>query len=475
MTATAPPASSLRLSGHPIQRCGALALAELAGRDRPEDLDAGDLQSAAERIAGDVAFAATASPGQSGYDWWKVLFALYPNSKPTHAKRERDRTAMRAEMHKLLGPDQGRGTVRPCVFCDQECTVLWSKSTLPMFDSVRAINVLPPRSLGWPVCRGCRMAAWALPYGAWLTAGSATVLTCADGRVERAFVARNVKRADRIRQLGFASLAAGVGPEAVALRALREHALASPAPATLWMFKNDNQEPWLRVTSTRGGASPFLARMLTMPPCRRAWSDLRRAMHRTDASGRTVLSGATAAARMLFDPELAPRDRLVSELFRRSTDLDTLTPQQIDDRRTLLAVYLEVMHAMDTTRLQPLAHMLADWITAESSRGRFNEYRRASGSAYPLHKLLMTASARLYLNGAQPVDAAETIDDLLAAGTQGWRLRAALWFQVLAELKRRELALADGQADEPSEDEQADPDFDGPDPLSDDDNDEDFT
>ena len=65
---------------------------------------------------------------------------------------------------------------------------------------------------------------WALPYGAWLTAGSATVLTCNSPRIEREFARVNVLRAIRIQHAGFRSLSAGAGPEAVVVAALREHA-----------------------------------------------------------------------------------------------------------------------------------------------------------------------------------------------------------------------------------------------------------
>ncbi|MEY9211471.1 CRISPR-associated protein Cst1 [Thermobifida halotolerans] len=444
---------SLRLTGHPLQRCGAWALTALADRRRPEQLSAEDLEQAAQRITEDVAIAAAASKEDSSYDWWKVLFALYPGAKPTHHSRQRDRGVMRSQTAAILGPDPGEGQVHPCVFCGQECTVLWTKSTLPLFDTAKTINTLPPKTLGWPICHGCRLAMWALPYGAWLTAGSATVLTCEDPQVEWAFVTRNVKRANRIRQLGFNRLTDGVGPEAVALRALREHAVHNPVAATLWMFKNDNQEPWLKVVSTRIGTTRFLQRMLSDPACREGWQDLKRTLHRTDAAGRTVVDGTTALARLLFDPQLAPRDRLVAELFKRSTAVETVLRRKVETWRSLVAVYLEEMHAVDTEQLKPLARMVARWIATESSRGRFNEYRRVAGSAYPLHKLLMAVSARLYLDGGEPGDVtAAVVEDLLAAGANGWRLRALLWFEVLAELGRLGVSLS-GHEEDPDEEE----------------------
>lgn len=237
----------LRMSGHPLQRCGAWAVALLAGRDHPGEVTDTDVESVAKRIAGDVVRAATCAKDSPAYDWWKVLFALYPNSKATHAGRERDRAKLLPEISAMFAPDPADARpLLPCTFCAQGCGTAWTKQNLPMFDSDKFLNNLPPGVPGWPVCRACRLALWALPYGAWVTAGSATVLTCDDSAVERAFVIYNVRQAGRIRQLGFTGLSAQAGPETVTLRALREHADRSGAAATLWTFKNDNQFGYMK-------------------------------------------------------------------------------------------------------------------------------------------------------------------------------------------------------------------------------------
>ncbi|WP_146159483.1 hypothetical protein [Allonocardiopsis opalescens] len=428
-----------------------------------------DLDRVAARIVADVVRAATASPGSGGYDWWKVLFALYPNAKPTHAKRDRDPDRLHEQVSALFVADGDAADLLPCAFCGAPSGAVWAKSTLPMFDSPRALNTLPPDLGGWPVCRACRLAMWALPYGAWVTAGSATVLTCDDGEVERAFVARNVLRSARARQAGFQDLPAGAGPEAVAVRMLREHAQDHLAATTLWMFKNDNQEPWLRVMSTRTGVARFLQRMSADRACADGWNDLRRVLVRRDASGAVTTSGTTAAARTLFDFELVPGDRLLRELRNRSTDPDKVPTRTLWRWRALFSLYMEVMYEVTTKPLEPAAHLLARWIAAESSRGRFNEYRQAAGSAYPLHKLLMTAHARLLLDGAETPEmspgVAAVLPELIADGPKGWRLRAQLYFEVATQLNRLGVAIGKESADD-------DPADDAPtrfdDPLSDD-------
>src|SRR5579863_1490481 len=296
----------LRMTGHPLQRCGVRAASVLAGRGSPAEVTDDDLDTVTARLIGDIIRAAVAPKNTAPYDWWKVLFALYPNSPATHSKRSHDPGKLRAAIAELFAGDPPGGTRLPCAFCGQPAGALWGKDKLPMFDSPKAVNTLPPRLAGWPVCRACRIAVWALPYGAWVTAGSATVLMCADDAVERRFVQRNVDRAVQVQQLGFTGLSAYASAETVTLAALREHAGGAPVGATLWLFKNDNQDAWLRVTATCGGVPAFVRALFADPDCRAGWQALQSALTERDKDGQIRTSGTTAAAKTLFDPTDRP-------------------------------------------------------------------------------------------------------------------------------------------------------------------------
>ncbi|WP_433334995.1 hypothetical protein [Spirillospora sp. CA-294931] len=447
---------ALVLSGHPLQRCGGWALTLLAGRDDAGSVSAADIEDVAERVIDDVVAAATAAKDSPTYDWWKVLFALYPNSKPTHAKRPRESAVLRESVAELFAPDDPRSPLLPCTFCSRWCGTLWSKSVLPMFESIRALNTLPPGVAGWPICRACRVALWALPYAAWVTAGSATVLTCDDPAVERDFAMKNVQRSGRIRQLGFVSLPAGRGPEAVVLQALREHAGDAGGATTLWAFKNDNQEPWLHTASTRLGVARFLRAVRANPDCHRGWAMLKKMMRRRDGSGALVLDGSTAAARLLFDREGHQGERLPAKLMELARDPDALFQHTLLDWRALCRLYLEVMYDMETARLRPAASLLADWIAKEGTRGRFNEFRQAVTSPYNLSKLLMTASARLFLDGGKQEPVNHQFAQLCTDGPQGWRVRGQLYFDVMAELINRGVQVGKPGSEELSEADDAD-------------------
>lgn len=453
--------ASLVLTGHPLQRCGAWATAALAGREHPDAVTADDLDTVAATIVQDTARAAAAEKEAVAYDWWKVLFALYPNSKATHAGRPRDVDALRAQIAEFFAADSAP-TPRPCVFCGGPSGALWTKSHLPLFDTNRAVNTLPPGSAGWPVCRACRIAMWALPYGARVTAGSATVLTCDDERVEREFVRRNVNRARRIRQVGFSGLRASTSPQYLTLAVLGDPKVPrdESVGTTLWMFKNDNQEPWLRVTSTRVAVGRFVRRLQADPQARAGWKHLCRALTRRGTDGTVTRHGTDEAARTLFDREGRHDDGLLRALLSRAERPDQVAESALLAWRALSRLYLKEMYEVDTRGLQPVVSVLADWITAETNpRGRFLEYRDAANYPNKLRQLLMKASARLYLDGHQPALIHEITPTLLGTSPDGYRWRGQLFFEVLGELVRRGVQIGKRSEAEPDEGEDTDMPF----------------
>ena len=449
--------AAVRLTGHPLQRCGARAMAELAGAGSPDALTPAEVGEVADRLTDDIVRAAMADKDTAGYDWWKVLFALYPNSPATHSKRSRDPGDLREAITRLLAPDTSPAS-SPCAFCGQSAGTLWGKDKLPMFDSVKAVNTLPPGLPGWPVCRGCRIAMWALPYGAWVTAGSATVMTCADDAVERRFIKSNVLRAQRIQHLGFSSLPADASAETVTLGALREHAARAGTGSTLWLFKNDNQDAWLRVTATRGGVPTFIRRLFADQACRAGWRALQGVLTARDKDGQIKTSGIAAAAKTLFDPADQPggpvADRLQRELLRQVGDIENRTARTLMAWQALCRLYLEVMHEMDVGQVKPACELIAGWIMAEPNpRGRFNRYVKASARWPDLQKLCMEATARLLLDGQRPPDITGVASSLFAPDMNGWRLRGLLFFDVVADLARRNAPIGHKTgSDEPGED-----------------------
>ncbi|MFD4660855.1 hypothetical protein ACFWP2_35160 [Kitasatospora sp. NPDC058444] len=445
--------SALIVTSHPLQRAGAWAVAVLAKRADPGRVSESDLDAVASVLAADLVAAATASKDSTRYDWWKVLFALYPNSKATHSKRPSDPNVLRPDIESLFVPDTpGTATVRPCTFCATSTTVVWAKSNLPLFDTSKALNALPPGVPGWPVCRGCRIAMWALPYGSWVTAGSATVLSSDEADTEREFARRNVLRARRVMQAGFTGLPAGARPELVVLVALRD-ATDGLCATTLFSFKNDNQEPWLRVTRMRRAVPAFLATVDGNALLRRGWQLLRRALNCDDAQGRTTTSGAGEAARLLFEAEDGRSRPLLGQLHRLLADADG--PWSLRDREALVRLaftYAEEVFGMETD-LEPVATLIADWIAQGSSpRGRLAEYRKAALSDYQLGALLVQAYTRLQLNGHEtPLAGPELWKPLIQRQPRAWEQRMLLFAQVSVILQQRGVRVSGKTADSEQE------------------------
>lgn len=450
VTATAP----LTLSSHPLQRAGAWAVTILTKRRTPEDVSADDLRVVAETLVGDICAAAVARKDTPAYDWWKVLFAQYPNSKATHSKRPREYAVLQPEIEALFLPDQVERPVLPCTFCGRAATVVWTKSHLPMFDTSKALNTLPPRTAGWPVCWGCRIAAWALPYGAWVTAGSATVLTCEHPGAEREFAVCNVQRARRIAQAGFSSLPATAHPERVVAVALRRLAPSLPAASVLWSFKNDNQEPWLRVTRTRRATPRFLAVVDGRAPVRAGWHLLEQALTVRDKTGQLVVSGAEAAARLLFEAESGPSRSLLLAIHRALDDQGwQRSAFELDALGQLAFTYAEEVLGMQSTQLNAVAAMLADWIEhgSASARGKFAEYRKAALNDYQLGVLLMQAQSRLLLDGHKPAVGPDDWAPVIAKRPRAWESRMLLFAAVMQQLAQRKVAINDSHSSDDPE------------------------
>ena len=449
-TATVP----LTATSHPLQRAGAWAVAVLSGRVGPQEVTVADLDAVTSRLVDDVCTAAVADKEVAAYDWWKVQFALYPNSKATHhSRKNRDRTVLRAQIEEMFVPDAPRGQARPCTFCGARATAVWTKLALPMFDTNKALNTLPPGVPGWPVCRGCRVAMWALPYGAWVTAGSATVLSCESAGAERYFAERNVLRAQRILHGGFTGLPAGARAELVALHALRS-VRTELSGATLWSFKNDNEKPWLRVTRTRRALPRFLATVEGNAPLRRAWRLLELALTRRGRDGQMTAWGPAEVARLLFEAEDGHSRSLLWQLYDllQETDRFWSLPDRTDLTR-LAFTYAEEILGMEPD-LTPVATVIADWIEhgSGSPRGRLAEYRNVALSDYKLGALLMQAHFRLTLDGRAVAAGPQDWRPLIQQRSRAWEQRMLLAASVLQILQERGVAVSEKPADAEEED-----------------------
>ncbi|MFE4397942.1 MULTISPECIES: hypothetical protein [Streptomycetaceae] len=406
--------AGLKASHHPFQRAGAWAVAVLAGRAAPHLVTTADLDTVADVIVTDAVAAATAREDTDlgRYDWWKALFSLYPNSPATHGRRPQDAAVLRPRIEQLFAPDPPRSKSRPCTFCGADTAVAWGKSGLPLFGTERTLNVTPPGVRGWPVCRACRIAMWALPYGAWASAGDATVLDCERETAMAAFARHNVDRARRIMDGGFRSLRPGARPELVALFAIRDatHDSGEGSPlcgATLWRFRNDNQEPWLKVTRARRGMPVFLATVEANARLREGWRALCRHLAgergekpaaNEEEADRPLFDaeGGDDAARLLFEVEYGLNRPLLLALHD-ALSADGWTLGEREALVDLAHAYTREVFGLETD-LEPVAALLTQWITqAQRPRERLKQLREAIPSGYRLGQVLVACTTHSLL------------------------------------------------------------------------------
>src|SRR5699024_10467940 len=230
----------MQLTHHWIQRAGARAAAVLAGRSEPAQLTPDDVDRVVERIITDAVAAAQAPKKGPGYAWWMALAAAYPNSPVVHPSRRR-RTAgeLRTKLDALFAPD-GAGARWYCSCCNRPAAQRWGKSLWPLTDSVNHINNSPDGVGGHPVCRSCRMCAWALPYAS-AHNGSQILTPDTDDEdlameLARAMVERNLQAIEE---------QWSAWPRSWSATALAEPLRAHPAELTALDWRNDNQEPFV--------------------------------------------------------------------------------------------------------------------------------------------------------------------------------------------------------------------------------------
>lgn len=259
----------MKLGIHPLQRAGALAAAELAGRHAPEQVDAGDLDHLVEVIVATTMQAARAPRHGKGWAWQQALAAAYPNAAPTHPKRAGIGDADLVRRVRGLFAC-GDVAVQTCWTCGAPASAKWSKALLPLAAPAHHVNHQPAG--GQPLCRPCRIALWCLPWGCGLTPGSLVTVTSPDPELERELVAGNVRQARGLQ-------AAETLPAEPPYARWWAQLLARPAQLDAARWRNDNRAPWLRRWSVSQGMArwasdahrdetlePALRRVLAMGP-----------------------------------------------------------------------------------------------------------------------------------------------------------------------------------------------------------------
>ncbi|WP_103529789.1 hypothetical protein [Streptomyces sp. SM12] len=250
------------LTPHPFVRTGVRVVALLTGRNHPGQVTEADLDTAAHWIADAAAVGAAAEKDGPGWAITQRLACCYPNSAPVHPTRSK-RTVPVAErvLHDYLGPDDLDGETWQCWTCGAPASKRTGKMTWPLLDAPRrSRGGSPDRGEGWPACRACRIAVWAMPYGAGYHAGLMHTLGQAAEEVEAAVVRAEWDVARRGVDERWAAWPKTPHPDDVVATALRSAGAASGLRLDRW--KNGNQEATMRSSVLDSSLAQWLAAAL---------------------------------------------------------------------------------------------------------------------------------------------------------------------------------------------------------------------
>jgi hypothetical protein len=442
VTATAAVTPALRLTPHPLQRAGAVAIACLAGRAGVEAVTGADLDLVSKAVQRDAVAAARASKEGPGSYWQRVLAAAFPNAPATHPGRARRDVA--AELAAFLDRPAPPGLVGiPCVLCARPADQLVGKDRFPLAASTLYRNTTAPGVPGWPLCWPCLLAGWAMPYGATYLRGQLVVFDASDHALLAYLTGRAVQ--ENRRYVAVDQVAAPVRlerPTTVVFRALRAYREPPQSGVRMLAFRNDNRGARLRSHRIAQRRCAFLVGLDARD--RAAGLGLRavcRAFDVHDKHGAMRRPGENVAATSLLEqPEsrfLAVARRALRGTLGASPDADA--PATIPALARRYAKEVVNVSTVDSGRIEQVSERVAALIGNGEVRGPLREFTDASRSPRKLTSWFRRRAVDRLITDPQAGPLLEPADYelLFQEGADGFVARDLLFFAVIARLHER--------------------------------------
>lgn len=324
------------LTSHPLQRVGAYALARLAKKRAPAEIDEDALRWVVESVMRrDLLRTAVLDDAKApGGFWLGVSYLLWPNSPINPTSRKKQSVAERrekiTEWRRL--PDAGDVIEAPCVLCGRPGRGFYGKVDVPLGASVAHRNTTVRGHDGLALCRTCLASFHALPYACAISGGRAAALHSWDDEFLRRTTSVQVRRTRRDADIASGTSGADrpYARQVAAVQRIRGYDERLTSGVDLIVFSNSNKEQvydrhameqplaeWLRRVSTAGG-----------------WRYLVR------AHSRPKMPGSSALAKNLFDsPTYAPR--VAVDYFIRLIEDLGVPPAETPELGELCSSYLE--------------------------------------------------------------------------------------------------------------------------------------
>ncbi|WP_405856972.1 hypothetical protein OG407_09885 [Streptomyces sp. NBC_01515] len=433
--------SRLVLTAHPLQRIGAYALAALADRNRPEDLEPEDFNDAVEQMDRHAIQAALLRDSKAANGFWlKSSLSLFPNSPMNHnsngrrsddAIRERIRT-----WHALADPATWPGV--GCVLCGRPAVDFFGNRDVVLAESVSYRNTTPRGHAGMALCRPCHVSFYALPYGSQLTGGSSIAVHSWDERFLKRAVTRQVDRSLRLAETGDPSRRQTDVREVVALTSMRRYGERITDGVDLLVYNNFNGKPSLEAHSLEQPLAEWLRMTSRDPELRRGFTALLRA-HATK-----IDPGVVALARNAFrDPA-----RILARSVRYLGRLVTGTAPDRERVAALAALLYSfatevmLMNEKDLSEIRSTAGRIARLLSEETSGGKLRKFRADLKDSPKLRSWLTSRGVQWAVKppkgseGPLVTERAFTLLFAPGADNPAWFHRDLLLVGVLEELSR---------------------------------------
>lgn len=155
----------MKFTGHPLPDVGLATVCAMAGKERPEDLSLGDLDSVADELAVNYF-----SGLMGSYLSCVFMNAEYVQPEPKTAegrlKKNETRKSYEKRYLRAYKPSEtSKVSGHLCAYCGERATDLVHRSQVPLLTGEGVLNFYPAGRGRLPVCGFCLMSIQALPMG----------------------------------------------------------------------------------------------------------------------------------------------------------------------------------------------------------------------------------------------------------------------------------------------------------------------
>lgn len=436
-TEVAASTSPYRWTYHPLVDMGIASLLAFAGRQRPEELTPGDLESFA-RYAEQAYF----SPETASY--LTVLFTsnFVNPSFSTERKQQFVREILRAQH---MSSDRN---LSPCAYCGNASVRRAHRDLVPMLTGREAVNFFPGGAPGLALCGNCIVALQALSIGSPMCSGRSLVVSSDDPALVLELVKTwqpEIRKRVQLSEQSGQKLSPVTRPLTRTIAALTKIEAQSETNAsmTVYHLSNSGQGPQVDIYLLPSSVVRFVQRA-NAARYSATWKEVVRQAWEVPSRPQKGKAGANekkeAARNYLYEDLFTLPDRsasFVRTYFLRKAKRYAQGPG--DPRSTyhgwrdyiprlwnLTGLFLQEVMAVEVERIEAIRKLgdtIADEIASENDRRLW--WAVYSAEAYRQARLaLIQASRRRLKRGFSPV---VSLDEFLEVFEQGEELPRVDW------------------------------------------------